>query len=465
MKKMSITERFSQASVKRSIDFLVEKLYATVVFPEDTKNRIKDIIGLENEKETLYDVSLFFKNMAYYEKYPHLCPNRYYLISSAIFDLHSELFDAIAKDANVPIITIRSSIFNTINSRNLIRSLDTIFKVANNFKNGCILNFEEYTTMLKLDESVIANFFAHFVKCLTESKNTVVFLSTFSKEIEVPPLLVQNNLFNMKKTVEFTSPTLEVREQLLASYFKTYCLPQDSELVKRVARNTLGMYPKQLEYVVRETRLYAARNEISEITFKEFNNILIAITAGEKCYKLSEKERIATAYHEAGHVIAAYYSNPDYILGRVEITPRSESLGLTMEEFGEDKYSQFYHEIRDMIIYSYGGMAAEKLIYDETTSGTTADIAAATSYALFMFSKFGMNAEIGPVLIDDEEGLFSEKINNELDDAVQAFLKEMFDETFKIVSEHKHQLEALAHALIMHEVLIGDEIKNVLDNA
>ncbi len=465
MKKMSIVERYSRASLKRPIEFLTEKLYATIVFPEDTKSGIEDIIGLENEKETLSDVSLFFKNTDYYQKYPHLCPNRYYLISSAVFDLHTELFEAIAKDANVPIITIASSAFNAIKPGNLLKSVNTIFKVADSFESGCIVNFEEFSATLSLNETVISNFLAQLTKCLKESPKTVVFLSTFNKTIEVPAILVKSNLFNVKKVVEFTPPTLEEREKLVANYFKTYCLPKNNELVKRVARNTLGMYPKQLEYVVRETRLYAARNEISEITFKEFNNILISFTAGEKCYKLSEKERIATAYHEAGHVVAAYYSNPDYILGRVEITPRSESLGLTMEELGEDKYSQFYHEIRNMIIYSYGGMAAEKLIYDETTSGTVADIAAATSYALFMFSKFGMSPEIGPVLIDDEEGLFSEKINNDLDNAVQVFLKAMFDETFKIVSEHKHQLEALAHALIMHEVLIGDEIKNVLDNA
>ena len=224
------------------------------------------------------------------------------------------------------------------------------------------------------------------------------------------------------------------------------------------------MFPEELEYVVRESMLYAERHELSEVTFKEFNNVLLTIQAGEKCYKLSEKERISTAYHEAGHVVAAYYSDPDYILGRVEITPRSESLGLTMQEFGEDKFSSFEHEIKNIIIYSYGGMAAEKLIYGETTSGTSADIANATMCADLMFSKYGMHPQIGPVFIN-AGSLNSDLLNNEVDKACQIFLKEMFEETYQIVAAHKKQLEALTKALLEREVLIGDEIKTVLDNA
>lgn len=465
MKANSIFGKIQEFIISNKINFLVEKLYATISFPEQIERGLSELIGFESEKELLKDPLIFFKSMKFYEENPQYCPHRFFFMKTNPFAGDKILLNGLAKTADVPIITFQSSMFNSLEVRPLIKCIDTLFDVTDAFKNGCIINFTEFSTLSVLEENIASLFFNHFVQRLEESANTVVFLSSNSDTISIPTIMAKENLFDTKNVIVMSPPSLDVREKLIERYFKFYNLPSDEDLIKRIARNTLGMFPKELQYVVKEAMLYAERHELSKVTFKEFNDVLLTIQAGSQCYKLSEKERISTAYHEAGHVVAAYYSDPDYILGRVEITPRSDSLGLTMQEIGEDKFSLFKHEIENTIIYSYGGMAAEKLIYGETSSGTAADIAAATTYADFMFSKFGMHPEIGPVFIHDEGGLYSEQINNELDNASQTFLKSMFEKTYQIIADHQKQLEALAKALLEREVLIGDEIKEVLDNA
>lgn len=464
MKMASILGNIHEFFLSRKINNLIEKFYASILFPEEIDRDLDELIGFETEKETLKDVLIFFKSMKFYEENPNLCPNRHFFLATNPNAGDKVLLSGLAKTAGVPIITFQATMFVGLEARALMKCIDMIFDVADAFESGCIIDFTEFFATSTIEENLAGLFFNHFAQRIKESQNTAVFLSTMEDKISIPAVMLKDALFNTQRIITMVAPSLDVREKLIAHYFELYNLPENAELIKRVARNTLGMFPKELEYVVRESMLYAERHELSEVTFKEFNNVLLTIQAGEKCYKLSEKERISTAYHEAGHVVAAYYSDPDYILGRVEITPRSESLGLTMQEFGEDKFSSFEHEIKNIIIYSYGGMAAEKLIYGETTSGTSADIANATMCADLMFSKYGMHPQIGPVFIN-AGSLNSDLLNNEVDKACQIFLKEMFEKTYQIVAAHKKQLEALTKALLEREVLIGDEIKTVLDNA
>ena len=152
-------------------------------------------------------------------------------------------------------------------------------------------------------------------------------------------------------------------------------------------------------------------------------------------------------------------------MGRVEITPRAASLGLTQEEAGEEKFSMFKSDCKKEIIYSLGGKAAEDLIYGENTTGVSADISSASSLALLMVQNFGMDKDIGPICIDDDLGFCSEKIFDLTESVAREYLKKVEEETFEIVKTHRKSLEALAKALMEHEVLMGDEIKQILISA
>ena len=350
MKMASILGNIHEFFLSRKINNLIEKFYASISFPEEIDRDLDELIGFETEKETLKDVLIFFKSMKFYEENPNLCPNRHFFLATNPNAGDKVLLSGLAKTAGVPIITFQATMFVGLEARALMKCIDMIFDVADAFESGCIIDFTEFFATSTIEENLAGLFFNHFVQRIKESQNTAVFLSTVEDKISIPAVMLKDALFNTQRIITMVAPSLDVREKLIAHYFELYNLPENAELIKRVARNTLGMFPEELEYVVRESMLYAERHELSEVTFKEFNNVLLTIQAGEKCYKLSEKERISTAYHEAGHVVAAYYSDPDYILGRVEITPRSESLGLTMQEFGEDKFSSFEHEIKNIII-------------------------------------------------------------------------------------------------------------------
>lgn len=448
-----------------------KKYHIEILMPDKIKRGFDDIAGMATEKENLLDALSFFKSLN--SDSPLLVhPHTRFIIRGTLGSGKETLMNALAKDANVPIITFPINTFLTYPKR--VKTIFAlIFKVANSFKNGCVLNFKEISSTQSLAAKYLLDFYNYFYINIKNSKNTVIFISTCQPMIELTPALLSGDMFTKSITMEL--PSLKTRQKLFDECFEEYQLKLAPDVSsERLAKNTLGMYPKDILYTVRETALYAARKGIDVISMREFNDILLTMEVGgtNSVFSLSEKERLSTAYHEAGHVIAAYYSNPEYVLGRVEITPRSLSLGLTQEEISEEKFSQFKHELKYDIIYSLGGMAAEETVYGETSTGVSADLSSVAATVTSMFERFGMCKELGPLVFDggddDDDtsfGFISNEFRYKVECLEQTFIKDMYQETLNIITSHRKQLDALANALIEHEVLIGPEIKEILDNA
>ncbi len=443
----------------------LKKYFVTVVYPDELTSTFDDLIGMENEKEILQDALNFLKNIEFYQQNPVLIPHTRYLLGGEPGSGKTILINALAKTAQVPIITMSMSSFVAF-SKDVKHILNLIFDLAASMQNGCVLLFNDFAAVQGLSAELLMFFHNQFISRVCSTPNNIILLSSSTGAFELPAFYFENNAFSQNKTIMMQPPTLQTRQKLIEAYFKKFELPlADDVSAEQLARNTLGMYPKDLEYIIRETALHASRKGELLVTAKDFNDVMLTMEAGQMYNKLSEKERISTAYHEAGHVIAAYYSNPNYVLGRVEITPRAASLGLTQEDAGEEKHCLFKHDFEYNIIYSLGGMAAEKLIYGETSSGVHSDLRSANMSAIIMYQNLGMSEELGPVIYDDDEGLTSDRLWHESEVFIQKEIKRLYDVTFKIVSSHKAQLEALTQALLKREVLMGPEIKAVLDKA
>lgn len=457
---------YSKNSTKASRDIAkLKHYYATVTFPEELTAGLDDLIGMESEREIVQDALKFLKNIEEYQNDPLLSPHTRFLLGGAPGSGKSILVNALAKTAGVPLITMSLSAFGAF-PKKIKTILDIIFSLAESMNDGCIILLNDYSAVETIGTNQMMFFHNHLISKVVNNKNAIVFLSTAADGFKVPAFYFENNAFSQNKTITMQPPTLKTREELIKSYFTKYQLNlSDDVSAERLAKNTFGMYPKDIEYIVRETMLYVARKGHDTISAKDFNDVMLTMVAGEMHNKLTEKERISTAYHEAGHVIAAYYSNPDYILGRVEITPRASSLGLTQEEAGEEKHGLFKHEFEYSIIYSFGGMVAEEIIYGETTTGVSADLMSANACVALMYQQLGMSKDLGPIVFDDEDGFTSNEYYYESEKIMQAELKRLYDETVTIVKEHRIQLEALTQALLKQEVLLGNEIKKVLDAA
>lgn len=457
---------YSTNGAKASRDIArLKKYYASVTFPEELVHGLDDLTGMESEREIVQDALKFLDNIEEFQSDPLLSPHTRFLLGGAPGSGKSILVNALAKTAGVPLITMSLSAFGAF-PKKIKTILDLIFGLAESMPDGCIILLNDYSAVETIGTNQMMFFHNHLISKIVKNKNAIVFLSTAADGFKVPAFYFETNAFSQNKTITMQPPTLKTREELIKSYFKKYQLNlADDVSSDRLAKNTFGMYPKDIEYIVRETMLYVARKGHDIISAKDFNDVMLTMVAGEMHNKLTEKERISTAYHEAGHVIAAYYSNPDYILGRVEITPRAASLGLTQEEAGEEKHGLFKHEFEYSIIYSLGGMAAEKIIYGETTTGVSADLLSANACVALMYQQLGMDENLGPIVFDDENGFCSDKFFYDSEVIMQSELKRLYNQTLDIIKDHRIQLEALTQALLKQEVLLGNEIKKVLDAA
>ena len=452
-------EEFKTAQATKAL----QKYYCRVNYPDELSETFDDLIGMENERETLKDALNFLRNIEEYQKNPLLSPHTRYLLAGAPGSGKTVLVNALAKTANVPIITVNMSVLVAYPKK--IKSiLNTVFDLAATMKDGCVMLFNSFPAINNFSPELLMFFHNHFISKVVEAQNAIVIISTANEPFSMPAFYFEDNAFSQNKSILMQAPILSTRQKLLEYYFEKFEVPLAKDVSsEQLARNTLGMYPKDLEYIVRETKLHVVRKGGIMVSAKDFNDVMLNMEAGELYNKLSENERRSTAYHEAGHVIAAYYSDPEYKLGRVEITPRSLSLGLTQEDAGEEKNCLFKHEMEFNIIYSLGGMAAEKLIYGESTSGVSSDLRHANIAAVLMYQNLGMSDELGPVIFDDDEGLTSDKLWHNSELIIQKELKRLYDVTFDIIKTYQPQLEALTKALMEHEVLMGNEIQAILD--
>jgi cell division protease FtsH len=193
-----------------------------------------------------------------------------------------------------------------------------------------------------------------------------------------------------------------------------------------------------------------------------------------KTLVISEKERRMTAFHEAGHALLHYYLKNADPLHKVTIVPHGRALGMAMSLPEEDSYSRTRGWIEDRIVICYGGWVAEKLFYDETTTGTKQDLEQATDMARRMTCEWGMAEELGPVTYGQEdEPIFlgkeiarhkdySEDTAQRIDKAVKKFLDIARQKAESILASHKEDLEKLAEALIARETLVDDEVRSLI---
>ncbi len=307
-----------------------------------------------------------------------------------------------------------------------------------------------------------------------ESKEGVIVLAATNRPDVLDPALLRPGRFD--RQVHVSLPDIKEREAILKVHAKKIKISTDVDLSK-YARATSGMSGADLANMINEAALYAARRSISEVTDNEFEEARDKILMGlaRKSMVLPEKERIMTAYHEAGHALPYYFLKNSHPLHKVTIIPRGRALGLTIGIPKEDSYAHTKSWIMDQLVILFGGWAAEMVVYGETTTGTQNDIQRATELAHKMVCEWGMSEEIGPVSYgQDEEPIFmgkeiarhkgySEYTAHQIDTAVRNILEKAKNTAIDILTKQKEMLEKLTKALVEHETLTDSDIRILLN--
>lgn len=442
----------------RLLEKKLKENLVSVTFPEEIEVTFSSIYGHEKEVEVLRDIVNYFSNTSTNKIKPHTS----YVIAGPVGIGKASLMYALSKESQIPIITIDFSLFRVNSIKETRKTLKLIFDTARKLRDtlgGAIISFNNSHEIDMMEDDAVI-FYSNLMKNLYDVDNIFMFLLTVKDIVLLPAMIIDNNLFDTPLTLDY--PKYEVREKIIEDCLKKSNVKLATDIsIQRLAKDTLGETPQSIAYIVRETILYSIRQNHEEVTQNDFAETIMRLSAGENKYVMTEKERELTAYHEAGHVIAGYFSDPEgYKLSRVEITPRTQSLGLTCGDTDENKLSYFKKDYENMIIHFLGGLAAEELKYKDHTSGVRADLSMATATASNMIRLYGMGKSIGPMvpLIDITD---SQHTRAKYEEEINETLKRLSLEAYNIISEHILYLDALASALLEKEVVLGNEIEKI----
>jgi len=306
-----------------------------------------------------------------------------------------------------------------------------------------------------------------------DSKDGVIILAATNRPDVLDPALLRPGRFD--RQVVIAMPDIKEREAILQIHAAKIPLDKDIDL-SRIARATPGMSGADIANLVNEAALFAARKDKPEVQMHDFEEARDKVLMGvaRKTLVISDKERRMTAIHEAGHALLHYFLKNADPLHKVTIVPHGRALGMAISLPEEDRYSRSMGWIEDRIAICYGGWIAEKVFYNETTTGTKNDIQQATEMARNMVCEWGMAEELGPVAYGQEdEPIFigkeiarhkdySEETAQRIDKAVKEILDRARNAACEIINNHKNDLEKLADALLARETLIDEEVRKIL---
>ncbi|MCL2265937.1 MAG: ATP-dependent zinc metalloprotease FtsH [Treponema sp.] len=306
-----------------------------------------------------------------------------------------------------------------------------------------------------------------------DSKDGVIILAATNRPDVLDPALLRPGRFD--RQVVIAMPDIKEREAILRIHSGK--IPLDKEIdIARIARATPGMSGADIANLVNEAALFAARKDRPEVLMSDFEEARDKVLMGvaRKTLVVSDKERRMTAVHEAGHAILHYFLKNADPLHKVTIVPHGRALGMALSLPEEDSYSRAKGWIEDRIAICYGGWLAEKLFYEETTTGTKNDLQQATEMARNMVCEWGMADDIGPIAYGQEdEPIFlgkeiarhkdySEDTALRIDRAVKEILDRSRKNAEEIITSRRSDLEKLADALLERETLIDEEVRQII---
>lgn len=445
---------FYRSSVPLNYKQVVKLLGIKIVPPEENDNHLNSLVGLSEPKKYLTQILELLKNKDKPENQMATLNRKLVFIGKTGVGKALTAY-AFAKEANLPIIEIESEKFVNEKYSALINSL----KVVLDQHKPAVVLLKDIEYILNLGEDKSISVLAK----LTDYLNTYtdcIFITTISSQVVLPEFILSDKGFTLGLC--FEDPDLEQRETLINRIIQDF--PHEENIdISRIARNTFGMTGGIIHKILRSSFNQALMDGKTKIDFESIDTVLSSSLYGYKKKMMTEKERRLTAYHEAGHVIAGYFSDPDYKTSKVEIAHRSESLGLTVHENDEEKFTYLKSDFENHIICSFGGMAAEDLILGTHSSGVSEDLRVANLTAEAMVKKFGMS-KLGPVSLGEEEDYYySEELCKKADELILEMLYELQKRTNQIMFEHKNALEELTNALLEKETLYSNEITEILE--
>ena len=307
-----------------------------------------------------------------------------------------------------------------------------------------------------------------------EDNDSVIVTAATNRRDILDPALLRPGRFDRQILVGY--PDVKGREAILKVHTRNKPLAPDVDL-ETIAKSTVGFTGADLENLVNEASLLAARKNKKAITKDELEEASIKVVAGpeKKSKVITEDEKKLTAYHEGGHALCTYYSKSQDKVHQVSIIPRGQAGGFTMSLPVKDKSYVSKNEMYENIVVLLGGRVAEKLILDDISTGASNDLERATSTARNMVTRYGFSDNLGPVVYgqgDHEVFLgrdytntpsYSDNVAAEIDNEIRTLIESAFTDAEKILNEHMDKLHVVAKYLMKYEKVDGATFEKLMN--
>ena len=459
------------------------KSKARVVGQTD-KNKVtfNDVAGVDEEKQELQEIVEFLKNPKKFTDMGARIPKGVLLVGHPGTG-KTLLAKAVAGEAGVPFFIISGSDFVEMFVGVGASRVRDLFEQAK--KNApCIIFIDEIDAVGRQRGAGLGGGHDEREQTLNQllvemdgfalNEGVIVMAATNRPDV-LDKALLRPGRFDRQIVV--SQPDVKAREQILEVHARKKKLASDVDL-KIIAKNTSGFSGADLENVLNEAALLAARYNQPEITMKNVEDAMIKVTMGpeKKSRVRSEKENKLVAYHEAGHAVVSRFLPTQDAVHQISIVPRGMAGGYTMYRPNEDKSFMSKSEMEENIISLLGGRVAEKLILDDISTGASNDIERATKIARAMVTKYGMSDRIGPMALGaGQEEVFlgrdfaqskeySEETAGVIDEEVKAIIDIAYQNAEDKLRRNKYKHHAVAGVLLEKEKIDGDEFEAIFNN-
>ena len=459
---------FGKAKVKQMAD-------------EKRKTTFADVAGADEEKEELREIVEFLKNPKKYNELGARIPKGVLLVGPPGTG-KTLLARAVAGEAGVPFFSISGSDFVEMFVGVGASRVRDLFEQAK--KNSpCIIFIDEIDAVGRQRGAGLGGGHDEREQTLNQllvemdgfgANEGVIMIAATNRPDILDPALMRPGRFDRQVTVGY--PDVKGREEILKVHARGKPIAPDVDL-KTIAKSSAGFTGADLENLLNEAALLAARRNLKAITMTEIEEATIKVVVGteKKSHVMSDREKKLTAYHEGGHAVVTYFCKTQDPVHQISIIPRGMAGGYTMQLPAEDRSYRTRAEMQESLIVLLGGRVAEALTLDDISTGASNDIERATKTARAMVTKYGMSDKLGTIAYgrDDSEPFlgrdmghirdYSEATASAIDAEIKHLVNTAYERTESISKQHMDKLQEVAQFLFQHEKMSGEEFRSVME--
>lgn len=446
---------------------------------KNSKTHFSDVAGMDEEKEEVKELVDFLKTPKKFADMGAKIPRGVLLVGPPGTG-KTLLARAVAGEANVPFYSISGSEFVEMFVGVGAGRVRDMFKKAKQTA-PCIIFIDEIDAVGRQrgtgmggghdEREQTLNQLLVEMDGFSDNEGVIVLAATNRPDV-LDKALLRAGRFDRQIVVG--APDVKAREQILEVHSRKKRLADDVDL-KVIAKNTSGFAGADLENVLNEAALLAARRNLTEIGMKEIEDAMVKVTMGpeKKTRVRSEKENRLVSYHEAGHAVVSHYLETQDPVHQISIVPRGMAGGYTMYRPTEDKNFMSKTEMEENIVSLLGGRVAEALILNDVSTGASNDIERATKIARSMVTKYGMSERIGTLMLGSDQSEvflgrdfaqskeYSEETAGIIDEETKAIIDKGYNRAKQILTDHIDKLHAVAAVLLEKEKIEADEFERI----